>query len=1293
LYHLVRNTTVRKIIVSLIAFLFLLLLVTYIAEYIVAGYIGAHEQEILTEECSTIQTDIRQTFDAYQQETLQRLHALANDGKLQHVLVDQNENNASEIFEMLHDRKSGDISLEVYDAKKTLIGWNGTEGSTLADSLFGERERSCILQGPIYSYFVIVIPLVENHQAIGYLAGKRLFDVNYPINNRFITNSAFTSTFLNRVPYAMTFDFSNDAPQSSDSTVMSVPFQDIAGHVMGFGYVSNPTIPVKIEESKEEYRTVERSLEATISACLLIIMIVFAGQISSLFRKGILLTAGLWIFRYFLVAIDFPSAVVHSDLFDPKYFASPFGFGLASSLGEMLLTAAILCLNVIVLVQWYTHLPRWENDQEHVLSIGEKILRIVWIAIIITIILFMLRGFVALVNSAVVDSSLPYNDPTTILPSIPLASMLITLLLASFSLVLASIVLLIHVLKLLRSILRFSSMGIYFCLCCILIFASMLFGMMESVPLLGQIPRLCCILIGYGFAIFMIRKWQPKRLTINIVVMIVVVSIGLLIPLLDNKLHDLDRNRVELLAQDIIRPEDNWLAFLLNQSLDELSGIVASRLLESGDPQDIEKMAFTGWAKSMLSREGNNCSVTYVNRNGEIVSDFHIGIPPHRMAEHAVGISTNGRVIHRGVKTQNGENVQWYTGYSPIHNADSSTIGGVWVEISGGRNGFLRGEQSTILRNSSDNDQNQFRPMTYSEYFQGKLISSTDDRFPLDRPLPADLDRSGTWINETIEGKDYDSYYFRDPNGGGTSWFSVSLESLGVQWHFNTFLRYIIFYFFFTGIGLAVYGIVRFARGRNVHSTVRMKLLLAFVVVSLIPVVILAYYNRQYAREQIDVLTNRQLSDQTSVIVAEIQHTLGLNIPIALEQLTDEQCAGIANDVNTNFNVYFRHELQASSKPEIFSAELLDTRLGAEACMNLFFKKKSFYSEYQSIGLFRYVVGYRPIVAQNGTVIGAIAVPTLFRQTDIDEELTRRNVFLYGTYAFAFFLAMIVGTIFANQISRPIRRLREATKRLSRGEMTAELHSGKSDELGQLESAFKEMVSDLRQSQEQIVKNERELAWKEMAKQVAHEIKNPLTPMKLSMQHLRQAYQDQVKDFSAILQQVSTTILDQIETLSRIASEFSNFARMPERNLQVCNVHAILEETKQLFQQVPGITFVMRIDAAESVVRADHEELRRAFINIIRNALQAMNDRGTVIIQTHNDNDRIVIDIIDDGPGIPKEIQARLFEPAFSTKTDGTGLGLAIVKQTVKDLNGEISLVSEIGKGTTVTMILPIFIS
>ncbi|HMD14136.1 MAG TPA: ATP-binding protein, partial [Bacteroidota bacterium] len=560
-----------------------------------------------------------------------------------------------------------------------------------------------------------------------------------------------------------------------------------------------------------------------------------------------------------------------------------------------------------------------------------------------------------------------------------------------------------------------------------------------------------------------------------------------------------------------------------------------------------------------------------------------------------------------------------------------------------------------------------------------------------DRSLPSGLDRNGTWIKEMIEGKEYDSFYFQGPDGDGTSWYAVSLESLGVQWHFYTFLRYIIFYFFFIGAGFVFYGIFWFVQGRNVHVTVRMKLLMAFVVVSLIPVVILAYYNRQYAREQIEESTNRQLSDQTSVIVAEIQHTLGLNIPIALEQLNDEQCAGIAGDVNTNFNVYSRHELQASSKPEIFSAELLDKRLGAEAFMNLFYRKRSFYSEYESIGLFRYVVGYRPIVAQNGTVIGAISVPTLFRQTDIDEELTRRNVFLYGTYAFAFFLAVIVGTFFANQISLPIRRLREATKRLSRGEMNAELHSGKSDELGQLESAFKEMVSDLRQSQEQILKNERELAWKEMAKQVAHEIKNPLTPMKLSIQHLRQAYHDQVKDFSVILQQVSTTILDQIETLSRIASEFSLFARMPAQNLQVCNVHAILEETKQLFQQEPEVTFEMRFDAVTADVRADHEELRRAFINIIRNALQAMNDKGTVIIQTHNDNDHLVVDIIDDGPGIPKEIQARLFEPSFSTKTDGTGLGLAIVKQTVRDLNGEISLVSEIGKGTTVTMTLPTF--
>ena len=420
--------------------------------------------------------------------------------------------------------------------------------------------------------------------------------------------------------------------------MMSIPFQGIDGNILGFGYISNPTVPMKVEELREGYRKFERFSPRAVNG-----MFTFGSDCVCrenfiiVQERRSLLTVGLWMFRYVLVIIDFPSAVVHSDLFDPKYFASPFGFGLASSLGNMLLTAVILCINVFILVRWYIRSFVEEDRKDLVSSTGEKIRGVAWIAIVITMLLFILRGFVALVISAVVDSALPYNNPTSIIPSIPLAAMLTTLLLAAISLVLASMIIFMYVLRLFRSVVHIRSVWIYVFVFLMLLSASLLFGKLQSAPLLGQIPRILCMMMMFGVAVVMMKNWKPRKLNVNIIIMVVSVSIVLLIPLLDNTLHDLDRDHVELLAQEIIRPEDSWLAFMMNQSLDDLSGTTARRIMESGDPDDIEKMAFTGWAKSLLSREGNNCSVTYVNRDGEIVSDFHIGISSHRTAERAVG--------------------------------------------------------------------------------------------------------------------------------------------------------------------------------------------------------------------------------------------------------------------------------------------------------------------------------------------------------------------------------------------------------------------------------------------------------------------------------------------------------------------------------------------------------------------------------------------------------------------------------------------------------------------------------
>jgi signal transduction histidine kinase len=486
--------------------------------------------------------------------------------------------------------------------------------------------------------------------------------------------------------------------------------------------------------------------------------------------------------------------------------------------------------------------------------------------------------------------------------------------------------------------------------------------------------------------------------------------------------------------------------------------------------------------------------------------------------------------------------------------------------------------------------------------------------------------------------------------------------------------------------GIFAYGIVHALRGRELIATFRAKLLLAFIIVSVIPILVLAYYNRQDALERVEEATLKRLDDQTSVVLAGVQREAGVSAPVVLSQVTDEQCSAIADLVDTDFNLYFGNYLQATSKPEVFTAELLDERISANAYVNIMLRRKNFYAESQSIGKVPYIVGYRPMTTESGTVIGIVSVPTLFRQSEIDEELTQRNVFLFGAYALALLLSIGVGTLFVNQISSPILRLKDATRQIAQGDWDVKLRSDRKDEIGELENAFEEMAQNLKRSQEQRIRAQREAAWREMAKQVAHEIKNPLTPIKLSIQHLRRAYADNIHEFGSVLHQVSSTILEQIDALSRIASEFSHFARMPERKLMYCDVHEVLTEARNLFQQQASVSFSQEFLARKSVVLADREELRRAFINVLRNAIQAMKDEGSIAFKTTSDEDIIDVMITDTGPGIPPAIRDRLFEPNFSTKTDGMGLGLAIVKKTIVELGGTITIESAPGAGTTVTI-------
>ncbi len=231
------------------------------------------------------------------------------------------------------------------------------------------------------------------------------------------------------------------------------------------------------------------------------------------------------------------------------------------------------------------------------------------------------------------------------------------------------------------------------------------------------------------------------------------------------------------------------------------------------------------------------------------------------------------------------------------------------------------------------------------------------------------------------------------------------------------------------------------------------------------------------------------------------------------------------------------------------------------------------------------------------------------------------------------------------------------------------------------------MIEELKKNQIEIAELERESAWKEMAKQVAHEIKNPLTPMKLAVQQLVSLFKEKSPNFNSIFEKLSGTILNQIENLSLIASEFSRFAKMPSINLEKLNFVDIIKDVVNLYsEEEVDIQFVNEL--YEAFVESDKTQLRRAFINLIRNSIQAGASKITISLKA--EANLYDVTVVDNGNGIPEQFKEKIFEGNFTTKKHGMGIGLKLTKRFMENAGGNIYLVRSGEYGTTFKLEIPI---
>lgn len=386
-------------------------------------------------------------------------------------------------------------------------------------------------------------------------------------------------------------------------------------------------------------------------------------------------------------------------------------------------------------------------------------------------------------------------------------------------------------------------------------------------------------------------------------------------------------------------------------------------------------------------------------------------------------------------------------------------------------------------------------------------------------------------------------------------------------------------------------------------------------------------------------------------------------------------------------------ELAASSEDDVFNKGIVSRQMSSIAFKALSNQGINSYTQEKAMmGSLIYKTSYVPLRIKDKT-IGYLGLPYYSETKNLRSDVTVFMSTLLNVYVFLLLIAGGLAIFVANSITKPIAAIGDKLKQLKLGIRNQPLEWKSMDEIGTLIGEYNKMIRKLEDSADRLAQSERESAWREMAKQVAHEIKNPLTPMKLSIQYLQHAYKSNPENIEPLLKRVSNTLIEQIDNLAQIASEFGNFAKMPRAENQNIDFNNLVLSVYDLFHDGEGdIEINLNLPTETYTVYADKNHLIRVLNNLVKNAQQSIPDdrKGRIVISVFNTKDIVTLKVSDNGIGITDDKKDKVFVPNFTTKSSGTGLGLAISKNIIESINGEIYFKTVIGEGTDFFVELPI---
>ena len=762
-----------------------------------------------------------------------------------------------------------------------------------------------------------------------------------------------------------------------------------------------------------------------------------------------------------------------------------------------------------------------------------------------------------------------------------------------------------------------------------------------------------------------------------------------------------EREELKIYGKNVIDEENN-IAFLLWAN---------SPLAERLDNVKILIYAKTTALDSLLLRQDQLW--TPPGEYFYLISDFSLNTfyEDNRILMSKVNLTPKKRNMIQNIRLE--ENSLFCVATTPIFSSENQFIGFVVVLTQYPK--ILRSLPLSEIFSRRSND--SFHLMAY---FEGQTMLDINNPYMSKNFRPSkkviqtvDKEQLWLWREEKIGGIPYDNLYFpltihRNPSIIEKRIAMIGYIKPSLLSRFFYLLRFFLCAFCFLFIPFWVYQLFVFLSQetdfwkKGCFRNYEHKILTAFLFVSGIPVLVMGISSKESAVKQIHESYEKNLIEHLNNAEKEICQK-GFT-PMTPEDtgscwIPDNSfCYNWGKRNRRMLNVFLAHQLLATNRPELFQTDLLSRQLSGKAYYNLYILKKEVFITIESLADYTFVVGYKALSSPQDKrqVVGALAIPMIYQQAEVQRKVSEMIVTIFTLYVGIFFLVMLAGILFAHQITRPLAKLIEGLQRVSTGDLDFQLSVHSQDEFGQLVDAFNHMTKDLKVSRKKLIQAEKDAAWREMARQIAHEIKNPLTPMKLSAQHIHRAYRDQSHKFPKILEKGISTIIDAIDSLSRTASTFSEFAKFIKPSLGAHSIYPMLQECLDLFShyQEQNISFDFNFEESLKPISTDPHHLKRVIINILTNAVQAIEkEKGHIHIacyQEVSETDMITLRIRDNGGGIPENIQPRLFEPNFSTKSHGSGLGLAICKRAIDQMGGNIWIQSQEGSGTTVFIKLPI---